>query len=213
MSRLDAFLLLALIACALSVVNSTYQQRRVFVDLERAQGQQQSLQQDWTRLQYEQSALSKTSRVEDISSNQLTMSAVTAGRTEYLNDDGSAVKIAPLPASVTAVTTSPKSDKPMPSPARPQASAQAIAPKPSTPVASPKSPPPAAPKLPAVSAAARSAGASHAAQAVEDARATHAAQAARAARDERLARENRAAAAAAEAIMSGKAGGMSGGRP
>ncbi|WP_347555022.1 cell division protein FtsL [Robbsia sp. KACC 23696] len=213
MSRLDAFLLLALIACALSVVNSTYQQRRVFVDLERAQGQQQSLQQDWTRLQYEQSALSKTSRVEDISSNQLTMSAVTAGRTEYLNDDGSAVKIAPMPASVSAVTTPAKSDKPAPPVARSQAPAQAIAPKPAAPVAVPKSPAPAPTKSSAPSASARAAASSHAAHAADEARASHAAQAARAARDERLARENRAAAAAAEAIMSGKSGAMGGGRP
>lgn len=99
MSRLDSLLLLILMGCALSVVNSTYQQRRFFVQLERAQSQQRSLAQDWTRLQYEQSALSKTSRVEDMSQNQLGMAAVAAGRTQYLNLDGSAAQIAPAPAA------------------------------------------------------------------------------------------------------------------
>ena len=104
MSRIDTFLLLVLMGCALSVVNSTYQQRRIFVQLERAQSQQRSLAQDWTRLQYEQSALSKTSRVEDMSQNQLGMSAVAAGRTQYLNLDGSAAQIAPAPAPVAKGT-------------------------------------------------------------------------------------------------------------
>lgn len=102
MSRLDSLLLLVVICCALSVVNSTYQQRRIFVQLERAQSQQHSLEQDWTRLQYEQSALSKTSRVEDMSSNQMGMTAVEAGRTEYLNADGSAAQIAAAPAPSSA---------------------------------------------------------------------------------------------------------------
>jgi cell division protein FtsL len=209
MSRLDAFLLLALIACALSVVNSTYQQRRVFVDIERAQGQQQSLTQDWTRLQYEQSALSKTSRIEDISSNQLNMSAVTAGRTEYLNEDGSAVKIAPMPASVTAAATAPaKSAKP-PSASTPKPTTQAIAPKPPSRSESVRSPAPAAVKSPAPSAAAKPAASSHSAHVVQEARAAHDALAARQAR---AAKADREAAAAAAAIMSGKSGANGGGR-
>ncbi len=194
MSRLDAFLLLALIACALSVVNSTYQQRRVFVELERAQGQQQSLGQDWTRLQYEQSALSKTSRIEDISSNQLGMSAVTAGRTEYLNEDGSAVSIAPLPASVSAVAPPPRSST-APPPSRPVQQATVAKP----PVQS-------AVKKQVPTAALKSAASSRPARATHDERAAQEARAARAARDDR------AAAAAAAAIMSGKAGANVGGR-
>jgi len=194
MSRLDAFLLLALIACALSVVNSTYQQRRVFVELERAQGQQQSLGQDWTRLQYEQSALSKTSRIEDISSNQLGMSAVTAGRTEYLNEDGSAVSIAPLPASVSAVAPPPRSSTAPPT-SRPVQQATVAKP----PVQS-------AVKKQVPTAALKSAASSRPARATHDERAAQEARAARAARDDR------AAAAAAAAIMSGKAGANGGGR-
>jgi cell division protein FtsL len=96
-SRLDSLLLLIVMACALSVVNSTYQQRRIFVQLERAQAQQSALAQDWTRLQYEQSAMSKTSRIEDTAHNDLGMDAVAAGRTQYLNLDGSATQIAPAP--------------------------------------------------------------------------------------------------------------------
>lgn len=101
MSRLDSLLLLVLVCCALSVVKSTYQQRRLFVQLEREQSQQHSLAQDWTRLQYEQSALSKTSRIEDVGANQLGMISTLAGRTQYLNEDGSAAQIAAAPAPET----------------------------------------------------------------------------------------------------------------
>ena len=107
MSRLDSLLLLVVVCCALSVVNSTYQQRRIFVQLERAQSQQRSLAQDWTRLQYEQSALSKTSRVEQMSREQLGMDAVAAGRTQYLNSDGSAAIIAPAPLPASGPAAKP----------------------------------------------------------------------------------------------------------
>lgn len=111
MSRLDSLLLLVVVCCALSVVNSTYQQRRLFVQLEREQSQQHSLSQDWTRLQYEQSALSKTSRIEDVGANQLGMISTLAGRTQYLNEDGSAAQIAAAPA--------PEAARPTPSAAKP----------------------------------------------------------------------------------------------
>ncbi|SDV49597.1 cell division protein FtsL [Chitinasiproducens palmae] len=100
MSRLDMLLLLAVIGCALSVVNSTYKQRHIFVELERSVAQQRRLAQDWSRLQYEQSALSKTSRIEQVAHSQLGMDAVSPARTQYLDRDTFApVQIAPLPAS------------------------------------------------------------------------------------------------------------------
>lgn len=84
MSRLDTLLLFVLVACALSVVNATYQQRHIFIQLEMAQSMEHHLTQDWSRLQYEQSAASKTSRIEDVASSQLKMSDQLAGRTQYI---------------------------------------------------------------------------------------------------------------------------------
>lgn len=102
MSRLDFLLLLAVTGCALSVVNSTYQQRHVFIELDRAMAQQRQLAQEWSRLQYEQSALSKTSRIEDVAHNQLSMDAVSPGRTQYLDRDTfqpAQIALPPQPAS------------------------------------------------------------------------------------------------------------------
>jgi 16S rRNA (cytosine1402-N4)-methyltransferase len=61
MSRFNIFLLIIVMGCALSVVNSTNQQRQIFIQLQRAQSQERQLQQDYAQLQYQQSALSKTS--------------------------------------------------------------------------------------------------------------------------------------------------------
>ncbi|PTB20784.1 cell division protein FtsL [Trinickia symbiotica] len=84
MSRLNILLLIVVLGCALSVVNATNQQRRLFVQLERAQAEERQLQQDYAQLQYEQSALSKTSRIEGLASDSLKMRSVGSGSTQYL---------------------------------------------------------------------------------------------------------------------------------
>lgn len=84
MSRLNIFLLIVVLGCALSVVNATNQQRRLFVQLERAQAEERHLQQDYAQLQYEQSALSKTSRIEQLANDTLKMHAIAGGGTQYL---------------------------------------------------------------------------------------------------------------------------------
>jgi cell division protein FtsL len=84
MSRFNLFLLLIVLGCALSVVRATHQQRRIFIELQRAQAQARQLQQDYAQLQYQQSALSKTSRIEDLATNTLKMRSATADRTQYL---------------------------------------------------------------------------------------------------------------------------------
>ncbi|SAK92738.1 cell division protein FtsL [Caballeronia catudaia] len=105
MNRLNIFLLIIVLGCALSVVSSTNQQREIFIDLQRAQSQERQLQQDYAQLQYQQSALSKTSRIEQLATKSLKMQPVTTGRTQYLTYDTAANKAAdapmppPLPAS------------------------------------------------------------------------------------------------------------------
>ncbi|PCE29384.1 cell division protein FtsL [Burkholderia ubonensis] len=101
MSRFNIFLLIIVMGCALSVVNSTNQQRQIFIQLQRAQSQEHQLQQDYAQLQYQQSALSKTSRIEQLANDSLKMQPIMTGRTQYLTLPSGAAKAidAPIPAS------------------------------------------------------------------------------------------------------------------
>jgi cell division protein FtsL len=108
MSRLNIFLLIVVLGCALSVVNATNQQRQIFIELQRAQAQDHQLQQDYAQLQYQQSALSKTSRIEDLATDTLKMQPVTTGRTQYLTLAPGALTAedAPVPTSAPAAAPS-----------------------------------------------------------------------------------------------------------
>lgn len=90
MSRFNVLLLVLLIGCALSLINAQYQARGTFVELNREQALEHQLLQDWDRLQYEQSAQSKSARIEDVARNDLKMQAVSPGRTQYLSAPGGA---------------------------------------------------------------------------------------------------------------------------
>jgi cell division protein FtsL len=104
MSRLNIFLLIVVLGCALSVVNATNQQRQIFIELQRAQAQDRQLQQDYAQLQYQQSALSKTSRIDDLATDTLKMQAVTTGDTQYLTlgPGETSAEDAPVPTSAPA---------------------------------------------------------------------------------------------------------------
>lgn len=104
MSRLNIFLLIVVLGCALSVVNATNQQRRLFVQLERAQSEERQLQQDYAQLQYEQSALSKTSRIEQLATDTLKMQSAATGSTQYLTLGASDAQAedAPIPAAAAS---------------------------------------------------------------------------------------------------------------
>ncbi|MEN7528390.1 MULTISPECIES: cell division protein FtsL [unclassified Cupriavidus] len=84
MNRLTFFLLAALMLCALSLVSAQHQARTLFVALERGQSEAKQLDIDWSRLQYQQSSLSKSARIADSARDQLKMSPALAGRTHYL---------------------------------------------------------------------------------------------------------------------------------
>ncbi|CAH2785855.1 MAG: Cell division protein FtsL [uncultured Caballeronia sp.] len=106
MNRLNIFLLIVVLGCALSAVSASNKQRQIFIDVQRAQSEERQLQQDFSQLQYQQSALSKTSRIEQLATTSLKMQPVTTGRTQYqyLNYDPATSKAtdAPLPAPVPA---------------------------------------------------------------------------------------------------------------
>ncbi|AKJ69955.1 hypothetical protein PATSB16_00090 [Pandoraea thiooxydans] len=85
MSRLNILLLAILLLCALSLVNAQYRARTLFIELGREQALEYQLAQDWDRLQYEQSAQSKSARIESVARNQLHMMPANPGRTQYLS--------------------------------------------------------------------------------------------------------------------------------
>jgi len=97
-NRLAFFLLVALMLCALSLVSAQHQARTLFVALERAQSEEKQLDVDWSRLQYQQSALSKSARIADAARTQLQMAPVSPGRTQYL----SGIVLAPAKTAAAA---------------------------------------------------------------------------------------------------------------
>ncbi|MDO8179032.1 MAG: cell division protein FtsL [Undibacterium sp.] len=82
--RLNFFLAIVLIACALSLINSQYQARRLFIELERAQSLSKQYDLQWTQLKLDQSTFGKHARIEAAASKELNMVPVTPERTQYL---------------------------------------------------------------------------------------------------------------------------------
>ena len=66
MRRADLVLFLALLVCAILVVNTQHRARRLFVDLERERGNGEQLAADLRRLQADQASLSAANRVERV---------------------------------------------------------------------------------------------------------------------------------------------------
>jgi cell division protein FtsL len=107
MNRLTFFLLAALVLCALALVNAQHEARSLFVMMERAQNEERQLNIDWSRLQYEQSALGKSARIAEAARMQLKMSPVSPGRTQYISGPTLAKPLAPIPASAPAAEAQP----------------------------------------------------------------------------------------------------------
>ena len=84
MTRLNLLLLAILVLCALSLVTSRHQARRLFVELEREQGRSRALETEYGQLQLEQSTWGMPARVEKIAREQLKMQLPTAARTDVV---------------------------------------------------------------------------------------------------------------------------------
>ena len=84
MTRVNLVLLAALIACALSLVTSRHQARRVYVELERAQAEARGYETEHGQLQLEQSTWGMPARVEKIAREQLRMQLPSPARTEIV---------------------------------------------------------------------------------------------------------------------------------
>jgi len=88
MTRANLLLLAVLIACAVSLVTSRNQARRLFVELERAQAEARAFETEYGQLQLEQSTWGMPARVEKIAREQLRMTLPPPGRVEIVPGSG-----------------------------------------------------------------------------------------------------------------------------
>jgi cell division protein FtsL len=84
MTRVNLLLLLVLVLCALSLVTSRHQARRLFVELTRAQGEARAYETEYGQLELEQSTWGMPARIEKIAREQLRMQLPSASRTEVV---------------------------------------------------------------------------------------------------------------------------------
>ena len=82
MVRLNLLLLAVLVACALSLVTSRHQARKLFVELERERAAARGYETEYGQLQLEQSTWAMPARTEKIAREQLKMQLPGPGRIE-----------------------------------------------------------------------------------------------------------------------------------
>ncbi len=87
MVKLNLLLLAALVFCALSLVTSRHQARKLFVELEREQKLARTYDVEFGQLQLEQSTWAMPARIENIAREQLKMQLPRPGRIQVM--DGS----------------------------------------------------------------------------------------------------------------------------
>ena len=73
MIRVNLLLLAVVVACALGVITSQHQARKLFVELESEQAAAKKLAEEWTQLQLEQSTWATNKRIESLASKSLGM--------------------------------------------------------------------------------------------------------------------------------------------
>ncbi len=79
-SRLNVVLLLVLIGCALSVITSQHQARKLFIAMEKEQDSARKLDQEWRELQLENQTLAKPKRIEEKALSELSMRTPEPGK-------------------------------------------------------------------------------------------------------------------------------------
>jgi cell division protein FtsL len=83
-TRVNLLLLAVLILCALSLVTSVFESRRLFVELERTQAEARAYETEYGQLQLEQSTWGMPARVEKIAREQLKMQLPSPARTQIV---------------------------------------------------------------------------------------------------------------------------------
>ena len=86
MNKLNLLLLLALLASSLVLVNTSYESRRVFAQLDKARGEQQQLDAEYKRLDAERQGQATHLRVDRVARDKLGMRTATPGLTQFVLD-------------------------------------------------------------------------------------------------------------------------------
>ena len=84
MTRVNIVLLLVLIACALSLVTSRHQARRLFVELTREQAEARRFETEYGQLSLEQSTWGMPARVDKVARESLRMQLPAPSRVEIV---------------------------------------------------------------------------------------------------------------------------------
>jgi cell division protein FtsL len=84
MMRLNLVLLLAVIVSALFLVQTQYESRRLYAELDRAESDSRRLQVERERLEFEKRAQATPLRVEKLAKEQLSMRTATPAITQYV---------------------------------------------------------------------------------------------------------------------------------
>ena len=85
MTRLNLVLLLAVLASSLYLVQVQYESRRLYTEIERAQGEARRLEVEHERLQVEKRAQATPLRVERLAKEQLQMRPASPAITQYVS--------------------------------------------------------------------------------------------------------------------------------
>ena len=88
MARLNLMLLTVLIVCALGLVNSQHQARKLFISLEEENGRARQLEVEYGQLQLEQSTWALHARIEKIAAQTLRMRTPDARRIQVVPAEG-----------------------------------------------------------------------------------------------------------------------------
>ncbi len=83
-TRLNLVLFIALIVCALALVTSQHQSRKLYVELQNEQGRAQQLEVEWGQLQLEQSTWAMHARIEKIATRDLGMRVPPPSRVQVI---------------------------------------------------------------------------------------------------------------------------------
>jgi cell division protein FtsL len=85
-TRLNLFLLVALVISALALVQTAYEGRRLFAEIEKAKAELARLEADHARLLAERQAQATNLRVERLARDRLQMMPITPQVTQYVSD-------------------------------------------------------------------------------------------------------------------------------
>ncbi|SMB21017.1 Cell division protein FtsL [Sterolibacterium denitrificans] len=80
MLRLNLFLLLVTVICAIGTVSANHHARKLVTEIEREQAHMRDLDVEWGQLQLEQSTWASHARIESIARNKLRMKLPEAGQ-------------------------------------------------------------------------------------------------------------------------------------